>query len=535
MAIIDMSIYESDPEKMTRINFINAGLEARLKFNLNNRDLILKHIAGGLMESINPSINLVELSNEELDWIVKTIAGALDFSNIEAHVDQMLDLCTRFKTADYSSRASIVEEIKYATAALQNEFRKTQTMTQGSDYFCLRDGIFEERVATAYNAFKNPSHMLRSGMQGLNSMLHGGFESTRVYTFLGLPGEGKSLMLLNLAYQIKIANTTYRPKDPTKRPCVVYLTMENMDRESISRLYNISTANGYLTDKSLEDTLYDMRTYGMLRLDTPTDMDIIIKYKPDSSCDTSYLYDLTDELEEDGYEVCCLIQDYIKKIRPVNYTGEPYNDLGNVIAEFKNYAILQDVPVITASQCNREAAKIIDQKRRINAVDLVRQLGRDNAGESIQVINNSDAVMMLTPEYDAEHNKYLGVNLAKRRYNNTYSETLNYMFLPFAQNNGIRLVMDFNLPTPLYRVTMSNAPGIETQNQATLQMKTGMVGSAYLSNNAIIDRTKMTPPEIESAPHSSNVFDTAYNVNTVPVSQPSSHRVMPFYFGERVS
>ena len=31
---------------------------------------------------------------------------------------------------------------------------------------------------------------------------------------------------INLAYQIKKYNKGYKPKDPTKRPCVLYLTME---------------------------------------------------------------------------------------------------------------------------------------------------------------------------------------------------------------------------------------------------------------------------------------------------------------------
>lgn len=487
MSCIDNEYYARDPEKKKRIDFINSGLEARLKFNLNDRDIVLKHIYGGITEDINKSdVHLTELSNEEISWICSTIAGALDFGTIETHVDEILDVCTRFKTADYASKGQIVDELKNAIGTIQNDFRQTQKLTRDSGYFCLRPEVFDDRITTVHNALRNPSNILRSGMQGINDMLQGGFESTRVYIFLGLPGEGKSAMLLNLAYQIKLCNTDYRAKDPTKTPCVVYLTMENMDRETLSRLYNISTANGYMTDKSASEVIYDMKTIGQLTVEGDNGIDLIIKYVPDFSVDTSYLYDFTEELEDDGYEVCCFIQDYIKKIRPINFTGDSYQDLGSVVAEMKNYAVLNDVPVISASQCNREAAKIIDQKRRTNSTDLVKQLGRDNTGDSIQVINNADVIMMLAPEYDMNDNKYLGVNLVKRRYTNTYTKSVQYVFLPFAPNNGIRLLMDLGADKPIYRETM-NEPTNMSINDDSPYGNIGIRNSSYMGSNSIKD------------------------------------------------
>ena len=487
MSCIDYEYYARDQEKKIRIDFINAGLEARLKFNLNERNIVLKHIYGGITEDINKNdIHLTELSNEEISWICSTVAGALDFGTIESHVDEILDVCTRFKTMDYASKNQIVDELKTAISDIQNDFRQTQKLSRDSGYFCLRPEVFDERITSVHNALRNPSNILRSGMQGINDMLQGGFESTRVYIFLGLPGEGKSAMLLNLAYQIKLCNNDYVPRDPTKTPCVVYLTMENMDRETLSRLYNISTSNGYMTDKSAEQVVYDMKTLGQLTIEGDNNVDLIIKYVPDFSVDTSYLYDFTEELEDDGYEVCCFIQDYIKKIRPINYTGDSYQDLGSVVSEMKNYAVLNDVPVITASQCNREAAKIIDQKRRTNSTDLVKQLGRDNTGESIQVINNADAVMMLTPEYDMNDNKYLGVNLIKRRYTNTYTKSVQYVFLPFAPNNGIRLLMDLNSDKPIYKETMNENKGISINDDSPYG-SIGIRNSSYMGSNSIKD------------------------------------------------
>ena len=37
-------------------------------------------------------------------------------------------------------------------------------------------------------------------------------------------------------------NKRYRTKDPTKRPCIVLLTMENKIKETVNRLFNIVAA-----------------------------------------------------------------------------------------------------------------------------------------------------------------------------------------------------------------------------------------------------------------------------------------------------
>ena len=75
------------------------------------------------------------------------------------------------------------------------------------------------------------------------------------------------------------------------------------------------------------------------------------------------MYTITDRLEDEGYEVIAFLQDYIMRIKPVERTGDSYQDLGNIVNEFKTYAMLKKVPVITASQLNREAIKIIEESK----------------------------------------------------------------------------------------------------------------------------------------------------------------------------
>ena len=59
--------------------------------------------------------------------------------------------------------------------------------------------------------------------------------------------------LLNLALQIKQYNKRYKTKDPTKKPAIVYLTLENSKRETFSRMFSMSTDAGRITDYEVDD------------------------------------------------------------------------------------------------------------------------------------------------------------------------------------------------------------------------------------------------------------------------------------------
>ena len=109
------------------------------------------------------------------------------------------------------------------------------------------------------------------------------------------------------------------------------------------------------------------------------EIEILIRFKPVNSVDTSYMYTIVEELNDEGYECIAFFQDYLMRIRPSIVTNNTYEDLGTIANDFKTFAILNDCPVISASQLNREAARIIDESRGKNDPNLVKKIGRANA------------------------------------------------------------------------------------------------------------------------------------------------------------
>lgn len=454
--ILDISLYQNDIEKMKRVNFIKKGLEAKILQNLRDPYIVLKYINGGIIDDDVIDINnFTSMSNDELSWINQTISEALKYAFIYNDIDRMIDICTRFKAADYRSRGAIVQEFEMLIQEIQSKFRRSRVENVSEMTFSLKDGIMDEVVKDIHEQLSNPCNKLVTGMQGINEMLGGGFESTRVYMFLGATGIGKSVTLLNLAYQIKKYNKNYVPKDPSKIPVVVYMTMENTVRETVERLFNLTAGpNVDMTKYKPEEVINLLRTEGELYLTDESPIDIIIKYVPDKSVDTGYLYTMTEDLEDEGYEVICLIQDHIKRIRSCYPSNDIRLELGSIVNEFKVFASIKDIPVITNSHLNRDAAKTIEEGSRANKADLTRMLGRSNIGESMLMLDNLDCAFIINTAYDAQANKYMVFKRIKMRYKATHRDYINQ---PFVNGNEIKLLEDYYSAVPVFKDSLQSS------------------------------------------------------------------------------
>ena len=347
-----------------------------------------------------------------------------------------------------------MQEFEKLVTEIQTKFRRSRVESLSETNFTLKNGIFEEVVRDIHQQLTDPSSRLITGMQGVNELLGGGFESARVYMLLGLTGGGKSLSLLNFAYQLKKNNKMYKPKDPTKIPVIVYLTMENTVKETVERLFNLTTGLD-MKDVTPEMAIELLRTDGELYLTDESPIDILIKFVPNRSVDTGYLYTMTEDLEDEGYEVICLIQDHVKRIKSVDKYSEVRQELGAVVNEFKVFSSLKDIPVITNSHLNRDAAGKIDEASKANKGDLIRMLGRANIGESMLMLDNLDCALIIGQEYDSKYNKYMGFKRIKMRGKCTLRDTL---FQPFTGEESIKLVEDIDLSVPVFKDTLKDSP-----------------------------------------------------------------------------
>jgi hypothetical protein len=447
--IMNLDVFNSDREKLKRVMFIKKGLEARLLANLSNPILIIKYINGGIIDDDVIDINnFTFLSNSEIDFINDTVSSALKYAFIDTDADKLMDILTRFKASDYKNKGTIVAEFETCIDEIKGKFRRAKANTTSNMMFSLREGVMEESIQEVYDKVANPNRRLVTGMQGFNELIGGAFELTRSYLILGLAAAGKSFTLLNLAYQIKKYNKGYKPKDPTKIPVIVYLTMENTVEETVERLFSLTVVNDHMKNYTVQEIIHRLRTEGELYLTDESPIDIVIKYVPDKSVDTGYLYTLTEDLEDEGYEVICMIQDHIKRIRSTRNHTDLRLELGEVVNECVTFARLKEVVFITDAHINREGAKTVDTGKQSGKADLTRMLGRSNIGESMLMIDNIDCSVIIGPEYDQFGNKYMAFNRIKCRMK---TSDRYYICQPFVNGNEIKLVEDLYSPVPVFK------------------------------------------------------------------------------------
>ena len=98
-----------------------------------------------------------------------------------------------------------------------------------------------------------------------------------------------------MCYQIKKANKGYKPKDPLKRPAILYLTQENKENETIDRLFSLSAddTSDVMKNYTPTEAIKTFRKKG-LKLTKEDNIDRIVMYREPRSIDTSELYTIID-------------------------------------------------------------------------------------------------------------------------------------------------------------------------------------------------------------------------------------------------
>lgn len=459
--------YEAYSQERNTFNFLLNLVNARLQ-GMENRDLLIEMASQGVDMSSDKLFNMEDIdrqiSTNEIAFIERNIAENRNKFYTISLIGSMDGVGADLAVADEAERAGIITRLQRSILDTARCIKTNVNVSAASETFSIGDDEqYQATISHIYNRNISGSTKLKCGMQAFNNSLAGGFENDRCYIYLALPGEGKSSTLLNLALQIKKYNPDVETKDPTKRPCILFLTMENTLDETLERMFSILVSDKGIGTYESSDEIMKLLIENGLTVNSENPIDLVVKYIPSNTVDTDYLYTLYDELLDDGKEIVCVIQDYIKRIkcRDRDARKEMRLMLGAVVDEFKEFAIAKHVPVITASQMNRDAARIIDEGRYKNEAELVRKVGRSNTGESAMIIENADSAFILVPEDGVDGNRYLGVSNAKKRFKNAHSRPF---YQPYDKFKPLALKEDVGLTEPLAKMSLNE---LKTANQSS--------------------------------------------------------------------
>ena len=444
LLMVNNSTIAMNERSLALKNFTVSVLKAKIEKHVINKQALLSIGLGecGIRSDLLNADSFKELGDGEVEWVEETILNYVNLSTVNNAVRQMQDICQDYITSEPTEKISKAKAVQSMNDELHTQFRRNaMNLDSQDDRFTLSD--MNQSIDRTIAEMNKPSYSLVTGIQAFNDILGGGAKGGKCYCLFALPGEGKTITILNLLYQMKVSNRNYVCKDKTKRPALLLLTMENKVADIIATLFSIVTGNGDIAEYETEDAIKIMNSKGLgVTPDNP--IEIIVRYKPVNSITTSYCYTLIEDLKDEGCETIGFFLDYVMRIKPEQWDSEERFRLGNVINDLCNLAKYYNIPVITASQLNRNAASIIDECRDSNKMNIVRKMGRSLIGESIQIDQNVDASIYLAPEYttgpNGEDIKWMGVKLGKHRYPIYTDQTVFYV--PFLSNSQVGFEMD---------------------------------------------------------------------------------------------
>lgn len=229
--VIDESIYDNNEQMEQRFKFITKALEARIDKGFENDDAIINYCRTDVFNKENEEIienipKYTRINFEEIKYINKAIQDRLQYYYLFKYKDLIYETVEKLDSGEYNSFSEINSELVNICADVINRVRKSKSV-ENSDTFSLDDENFENNVIDIVTKLKNPSRLLKTGIQKLNQILAPALRGGRLYIFMGLPGGFKSGILLKILRDIRKYNSGIQVKKPGKRPCVLMVTMEN--------------------------------------------------------------------------------------------------------------------------------------------------------------------------------------------------------------------------------------------------------------------------------------------------------------------
>lgn len=459
--ILDKRSYMNNDSLKARLQYIELVLDARINLNLDKKSLINQHVlmnCDSTLKSIIEEEILKGPVKTQLNSDVAKYINDLVYENLSEgysilYNQKLMDLFDKKENGYFKSLTDYTNAFKKLLNEINTNTRNIERYKREGKGFDLSEKTIIREAKKVYRDLTKPSNKLKTGIQALNKMLNGGFESGRSYVFMGLTGVGKSIVLLSIANWIRKYNKL--PKKGNMKQAVLFISQENSKNETFERLFNLNINGTDIRELTEEDLIKNIRKSDMI----VSDNDINLKFLEfsDREIGVTDIDAMIADYERDGVEIIAVVQDYIEKLRPKQNYSELRHALGSNATELSELAKKWQIPVITAAQLNRLASSVVDNAIANNKKNTTKLLGRQNVSEAWSMITNSDCCIIINREVDDTSDvekQYLGFKLEKFRGKPGKDRV--YVFLhPFDEENGILLIPDIDTK-PLSRSRMED-------------------------------------------------------------------------------
>lgn len=300
-------------------------------------------------------------TQENKDRCLKVLEGLAKYRCVSENIEEMKKSYDEIIT-QAGSGIEMYEKFVETTEKFSAAIQKTEDLyvdSSESSFSVGQEGNTLVEVGERLLNKFDKSKKIPSGFKYLDEeILYGGFDQTRLYTYAGNAGSGKSTILLNMAINGAI-HTEYKGPLADLHKIFLYITLENDVEETLERMYcsrySITPiqfrrqlkADVKGTTERFEE---DMKAFNST---------VYVKHFPSSSLTVQKLETEIKKLEEKkrgdpDKKVVAIYVDYLDLLKSIS-TKDLRFQLNEITQDLKEIARRNKLPVITATQLNRES------------------------------------------------------------------------------------------------------------------------------------------------------------------------------------
>lgn len=288
-------------------------------------------------------------------------------------------------------------EMKKSYESARKDLVENDAATLGSD----DDSEFQDQIRNRMFLKYDVTKKIPTGYKNLDDILLGGYEKQSLYIYGGNPGSGKSTMLINQLYNASLYSD-YKLDLKDRYKLFVYISVENSSMQTTQRM--ICLHNGITNKEVISHLKKNEKPLGNYFDEADKNKSKIIMYHKNSKSITPadieiLIENAMERFKEHDPVLCAVYIDYLDQLKSDNESKEHRLNIEYNCQMLKNLAVNLDVPIITATQLNRESFNIKSAK----------ELSSKLIAESMGPVRIADFVALMAVIDDNRDNVYFKI------------------------------------------------------------------------------------------------------------------------------
>ncbi|MDR3392351.1 MAG: DnaB-like helicase C-terminal domain-containing protein [Sulfuriferula sp.] len=280
--------------------------------------------------------------------------------------------------------------------------------------------------------------VMRTGYQGINRMLQGGFRRGEEWVVGALQHKFKTGFNLSVEETVALYNVPYM-LDATKKPMLVRFTFEDTAEQNMrfifEHLYENETGQKCTKEFMKSMSKEDIAQFVMTRLQA-TGYTFRVFHVDPTQWTYQHLTNKLVELEAEGYEIHMCVVDYLALLnrKGLGVGGAIGDDIRELFRRMKNFCTPRKICLLTPHQLSSEAMNLVRQ----GTSDFVKEIAEKNYWDGCKRLSQEvDGELYIHIE-KVNKQSYLTIMRGKHRGMPVLDEIDKYLVLEMHRVGGLR-------------------------------------------------------------------------------------------------